>query len=144
MAEMKMRGNSIHSSEKKTDASERSQDAKAEPEKKKRHGWRALLWVVIVLVIVLAVFRAILPWAVRNYVNRTLDRNQLYAGTIGPVRIHLWRGAYSIEDIVLSNRTGNVPVPLFKAKRVDFALQWDALIHRKIVGRILVDTAEVN
>ena len=25
--------------------------------------------------------------------NRTLDRNPLYAGTIGQVRIHLWRGA---------------------------------------------------
>jgi hypothetical protein len=141
---MKRSGNSKHSSERKTDASQPSDGAQAEPKKKKHHPWRKLLYVLIFLVVVGAVGRAILPWAVRNYVNRTLDRNQLYAGTIGPVHIHLWRGAYSIDDIVLSKRTGNVPVPLFKAKRVDFAVQWDALIHRKIVGRILVDTAEVN
>jgi hypothetical protein len=144
MAEMKRSGHSNHSSDKKTDGSQPTEGTQAEPKKRKRHVWRGLLLVLIFLVVIGAVVRAILPWAVRNYVNRTLDRNQLYAGTIGPVRIHLWRGAYSIDDIVLSKRTGNVPVPLFKAKRVDFAVQWDALIHRKIVGRILVDTAEVN
>jgi len=41
--------------------------------------------------------RAFLPWAVRDYVNRTLDRNPLYEGKIGDVQIHLWRGAYSIQ-----------------------------------------------
>jgi hypothetical protein len=40
----------------------------------------------------------LLPWFVRDHVNRTLDRNQLYAGNIGQVRIHLWRGAYSVND----------------------------------------------
>src|SRR5262249_49166082 len=79
-----------------------------------------------------------------NYVNRTLDRNSVYSGKIGDVQVHLWRGAYSIHDIRLSKTTGNVPVPFFAAKRVDFAIEWDALLHRRIVGRILMDQPEIN
>jgi hypothetical protein len=85
-----------------------------------------------------------LPWAVRNYVNRTLDRNPLYAGEIGPVHIHLLRGAYSIQDVRLNKTTGNVPVPFFSAREVDFAIEWNALLHRKIVGRVLMDQPEIN
>jgi len=85
-----------------------------------------------------------MPWAVRDYVNRTLDRNPLYEGKIGPVEIHLLRGAYAICDVRMNKTTGNVPVPFFAAKRVDFALQWDALLHRKVVGRVLMEEPEMN
>jgi hypothetical protein len=68
---------------------------------------------LLVVALLLGVGRAILPWAVRGYVNRTLDRNSLYQGTIGTVQIHLWRGAYSIEDVRITKTTGDVPVPFF-------------------------------
>jgi hypothetical protein len=85
-----------------------------------------------------------LPGFVRDYVNRTLDRNPLYAGEIGEVEIHLRRGAYAIRDVRISKTTGNVPVPFFAAKRVDFAIQWNALLHRKLVGRVLMEEPEIN
>lgn len=100
--------------------------------------------MLLVLVIALVVSRAMLPHFVRDYVNRTLDRNQLYSGKIGPVEIHLLRGAYAIRDVRISKTTGNVPVPFFAAKRVDFAIQWDALWHRKLVGRMLMEEPEMN
>jgi hypothetical protein len=100
--------------------------------------------VLLALVGLAAVGRAILPWAVRDYVNRTLDRNPLYHGQIGKVRIHLWRGAYSIQDVRISKVSGNVPVPFFAAPRVDFALEWDALWHRRLVGRVLMQQPELN
>jgi hypothetical protein len=98
----------------------------------------------LTLAILLGVGRAILPWVVRDYVNRTLDRNQLYAGKIGNLRIQLVRGAYSIEDISISKTTGNVPVPFFAAKRIDFSIQWNALLHRKAVGEIIMEQPELN
>src|SRR5215204_5451731 len=82
--------------------------------------WRKLLFVLVVLVALLGIGRAILPWFLRDYVNRTLDRNPLYAGKIGDVHVQLRRGAYSIDDVRISKTSGNVPVPLFAAKRVDF------------------------
>jgi len=103
------------------------------PTPRKHHrGWRRFGIVLLVLVVLGGVGRALLPWAVRNYVHRTLDRNPLYAGTIGEVEIHLWRGAYSINEVRISKTTGNVPVPFFVARRVDFAVQWNALLHRRV------------
>ena len=106
--------------------------------------WRRFALIVLILVILLGVGRALLPWAVRDYVNRTLDQNQLYAGKIGPVRVHLWRGAYSIEDVRISKVTANVPVPFFAAKRVDFSVQWNALLHGRIVGQVQMDAPQIN
>ena len=112
--------------------------------KKKTGRWRGWLLVFLTIAIILGVGRALMPWAVRDYVNRTLDRNKLYSGKIGLVQIHLWRGAYSIQDVHISKTTGNVPVPLFTAKQVDFAVQWRNLAHGKIVGRVLIDEPELN
>ncbi len=105
---------------------------------------RTLGFVLLGLAIILGIARLFMPWAVRDYVNRTLDRNPLYSGTIGNVDIHLWRGAYTINDVRLNKTTGAVPVPFFSAKRIDFAIQWNALFHRKIVGRITMEEPEIN
>jgi hypothetical protein len=111
---------------------------------KKRRWLRRTGIVLLILVVVLGVGRLFLPSIVRDYVNRTLDRNPLYAGKIGVVQIHLLRGAYSIEDVSISKTTGNVPVPFFAAKHVDFAIQWNALLHHRIVGRVLMVQPELN
>jgi hypothetical protein len=110
----------------------------------KHHRLRKWGFILLGLVIILGIVRLMLPWAVRDYVNRTLDRNPLYSGRIGQVQIHLLRGAYSINDVRLDKTTGDVPVPFFSAQRVDFAIQWDALLHRKIVGRVLMQQPVIN
>jgi hypothetical protein len=110
----------------------------------KHHRLRTIGYVLLALVILLGIARLIMPWFVRDYVNRTLDRNQLYAGTIGRVEIHLLRGAYSIRDIKISKRTGDVPVPFFAGKRVDFAIEWNALVHHRIVARVVMQQPEIN
>jgi hypothetical protein len=112
--------------------------------RRRSRGWRAFGIVVLLLIVAIGVARAMLPSFVRDYVNRTLDRNPLYAGEIGEVEIHLRRGAYAIRDVRISKTTGNVPVPFFAAKRLDFAIQWNALMHRKVVGRVLMEEPEIN
>src|SRR5436190_7063510 len=124
--------------------SSNASDERVETRPKRRRIWKALAITLLVLVVIGSVARAMMPWAVRNYVNRTIDRNPLYEGKIGQVRIHLLRGAYSIHDVRLNKTTGNVPVPLFAATRLDFAIQWDALLHHKIVGQLLMEQPELN
>ena len=115
------------------------------PTSRKRHRfWRRLGIFLLVVAVVAGIGRAMLPWIVRDYVNRTLDRNPLYSGTIGKLEIHLWRGAYSIRDVNISKTTGNVPVPFFAAKRVEFAILWKALRHRRVVGHVLMVQPELN
>ena len=120
-------------------------DSRALPVRRhRRRSWRAAAVVLVTLAVLLGVGRAILPWVVRDYVNRTLDRNQLYSGKIGGLRIQLVRGAYSIEDVSVSKTTGNVPVPFFAARRVDFSIQWKALLDRRVVGQVIMDQPELN
>lgn len=114
------------------------------PTRQRHRIWRTFGIVLLVLAVVLGVGRAILPRVVRDYVNRTLDLNPLYDGKVGDVRLHLWRGAYSIEDVRISKTTGSVPVPFFAAKQVDFALEWKALRQRRLVGRVVMERPEIN
>jgi hypothetical protein len=116
----------------------------AAPKRKRHRTWRWVGIILLLLALVLGVGRAMLPRVVRDYVNRTLDRNPIYDGNIGEVRIHLWRGAYSMEDVRIQKTTGDVPVPFFAARRIDFALEWNALLERKVVGRVVLDRPEIN
>jgi len=106
--------------------------------------WRRLGLALLVIGSVLGIGRAFLPTILRDYVNRTLDRNLRYEGRIGDVQVHLWRGAYSINDIHISQRSGNIPVPLLSAKRVDFSIQWNALLHGRVVGQFLMQEPQLN
>jgi hypothetical protein len=114
------------------------------PGKKHRSRWRAFGIFLLLVVCVLIATRLALPSVLRWYVNRTIDQNPLYDGKIGDIEVNLWRGAYSIRDIRLIKTTGDVPVPFFASPRVDLAIQWDALLHGKMVGRFLAEKPELN
>src|ERR1041385_7810883 len=140
---MKGRDRTLESAGKAEEKGGESPEA-APRKRRKGRGWRRLLYVVVALLLLGGIGRAMLPWGLRKYVNRTLERSPLYQGKIGVISVHLWRGAYSIHDIQISKTTGNVPVPLFASKRLDFAIQWNALFHRHIVGRLEIDEPELN
>jgi hypothetical protein len=106
--------------------------------------WRRFCLTLLIFLAILSVARAMLPWGVRWYVNRALDRSLLYRGQIGTIDVHLWRGAYTIHDIRLQKVMGNVPVPFFASKRVDLAIDSDALLQRRVVGRISMYKPELN
>src|SRR5437868_10719154 len=116
------------------------------PTAKKRRGkWTRRFAIFFVgLLILLVAARMALPTFLRYYVNRVIDQNPLYEGKIGLIEVHLYRGAYTIDDVRLLKRTGTVPVPLFAAKKVDLAIQWDALAHGKVVGRVKFERPELN
>jgi len=76
-------------------------DKKA-PRKRRRRRWaRGILITLLVLFGLLLITRPMMPWAVRWYVNRTLDQSPIYQGKIGDINLHLWRDAYTIHDIRL-------------------------------------------
>jgi len=140
---MKHRDRASHSADLADERARESSEAPP-PSRRKGGGWRRLLYVLLALAVIGGIGRAILPWSLRKYVNRTLDRSPLYQGKIGAIRVHLWRGAYSIQDIQVSKTTGNVPVPFFASRQLDFAIQWNALFHRRVVGRLRIDQPELN
>lgn len=101
-------------------------------------------YILLAIVIVLIGIRAYLPTAIQLYANRTLDRIPDYDGRIGDVDLQLFRGAYALDGVELIKTTGKVPVPVFKADRVDFSVEWQALLDGKLVGEIVADHAILN
>ncbi len=116
----------------------------ASPPKKRRKIWRVLLITFAAILLVLIGVRLTLPSIIRWQVNEVLNQSPLYSGKIQEIHINLWRGAYSIQGVTITKTTGNIPVPLFTAKTVDLALQWDALLSGAFVGRVTIYEPEIN
>lgn len=111
----------------------------------RKHRWRRRILRALAAVVVLAIcIRPMLPRVVRWYVNRALNHNLIYEGRIGDVSLHLWRGAYSIDNVQIFKRTGAVPDPFVSIKTLDLAIQWNAILHHKIVGVVDLEQPQVN
>ena len=103
-----------------------------------------LLWLVVVLVLAVFVARAMLPFWVRDYVNKKLSEIEGYHGHVTDVDIHLWRGAYSIHNVDIKKTGGNVPVPFFSAPVIDLSVEWKALFNGAFVGEINFERPKIN
>jgi hypothetical protein len=96
------------------------------------------------LLLVLVAVRLALPYAVKDYTNRKLAALEAYDGSVGDIDIHLWRGAYSIDDIVIRKTGAARPVPFFKARRVDLSVEWRSLLRGSVVAEAFFDSPELN
>jgi Domain of Unknown Function (DUF748) len=105
---------------------------------------RILFLVIAAVIILLIGVRISLPYVVKHYVNRQLQKSSTYTGRVGEIDISLWRGAYEIRNIDISKRTGKVAEPFFSAPYMDLSVQWPALFHRRIVARIYMQQPKLN
>ena len=87
-----------------------------------RPQWRRWLPWMAAVAILLAAIRLALPYVVRDYVNRSLNRAHDYSGRIGDINMRLWRGGYRIQQIKILRKAGDVTAPLFSARRWIFPL----------------------
>jgi hypothetical protein len=104
--------------------------------KRKLHVYRLPFYIGLFLLIVIVIIRALLPFWVRDYVNRKLSEVPEYRGHVAAVTLHLWRGAYQIHHVEIVKTTGHVPVPFFSAPLIDLSVQWRALFDGAFVGNI--------
>jgi hypothetical protein len=100
--------------------------------------------IIFTIIALLIVGRLAMPYAVKRYVNQKLQQLPGYAGSVGDVDIHLYRGAYSIHDVDVMKKTNNIRIPFVKADRVDFSVQWRELRNRALVGEVQMDHASLN
>ncbi|TAL91877.1 MAG: DUF748 domain-containing protein [Rhodanobacter sp.] len=104
---------------------------------------RHLGWLLLIIVLLLVV-RMLLPYVVRHYLNSRMDRMGDYHGHIVDIDLHLWRGAYSVDDLKVVKVSGKVPVPLLDAPRTDIELSWRALTHGTLRGKMAFFRPVVN
>jgi hypothetical protein len=112
-----------------------------------RNLWRHLhrhLKIVVVILIVLVAIRISLPFAIESYVNRKLNEAHDYGGRIHNVDLQIWRGQYRIYGIEIFKRSGTTNVPFFSSPRVDLSIEWKEVIHRSLVGQVIMHRPRLN
>ncbi|MEQ5809910.1 DUF748 domain-containing protein [Alteromonas sp. NFXS44] len=109
-----------------------------------RHKTRTILKALAILAGLLIIVRISLPFAAQWYINDVLDEGEEFTGSVGDVDIMLWRGAYSLDDVVILKRTGEVEQPFFEAKQVEFSLLWNALLDKALVAQVDLTAPELN
>lgn len=111
-------------------------------EKKRRVKKR---WIILGAFILLLVgLYLALPYIILQYANKVLGEMEGYTGKIDDIDLHLYRGAYEIEGIVIKKKEGNIPKPFLDIKHIDLAIEWPALLKGKIVGEVVLKDAIVN
>jgi hypothetical protein len=100
--------------------------------------------VLLILVVALVALRFYLPEIARDQINARIDRMGDYHGHVTDVDIHLWRGAYSLNEASIVKATGKVPVPFLKAPRIDLSISWREIFHGGLVGEVEFDRLELN
>lgn len=118
--------------------------AKNNNQHRKLFSSRTFLVLAISLILALVGLRLALPTLVRNYVNDKLQNMQSYTGHVDRIHLALWRGAYSIKDIVIEKKTAKNNEQFFAAEELQLALQWQALFHGSLVGKARFLGAELN
>ena len=108
--------------------------------KSKRKKWFRIGLVVLVL---LVVFRLILPYIALNYINKRLAHIDGYYGHVADLDIALIRGAYVVRNLYINilDTATQEQVPFFSAGNIDISIEWKSLFKGSIVSELECDTA---
>ena len=105
---------------------------------------RKIVIGLLAVVMLLVAGRVALPYLVEDYANDKLAALNSYDGHVGDIDIHLWRGAYSIDDIEIVKTGASRPVPFFRSDRVDLSIEWRSLFRGSIVSEASFLGPELN
>ena len=100
--------------------------------------------VLAAIVGLLLGLRAATPFMIKRYVNRELANMGDYRGHVERVNVVLWRGGYSLRDLEIVKIASNKEEPFAKIPQMDLTLQWNALLHGRAVGEVLMHDPVLN
>lgn len=114
-----------------------------------KHGFRKFFkWWIILILALLVTARLLLPYIVLRYVNNSLSEMKGYDGHVEDIDIRLIRGAYVIDNINIyetdNELKGKDSIPFFRAQKIDLALDWKSIFHKRIVGIVKMDKPVLN
>lgn len=99
-------------------------------------------YIIIGVIVLLVIFRLLLPSIVLHYCNKTLAHLDGYYGHVQDIDIALYRGAYQINNMYLNKMDAKTKkqTDFFKVDNIDLSVQWKALFHGRLVGELEVNT----
>jgi uncharacterized protein involved in outer membrane biogenesis len=101
-----------------------------------RRGLGVKSLVLLVAVLLFTVARLLLPAGIKLYANDKLAEIVDYRGSIDDVGVSLLTGGYSFQGMEIVKTAGQVPVPFFSARRIDFTLEPSALLDGVLVAEV--------
>ena len=101
------------------------------------------LIILVLLTVALIILRMQLPSIVKDYLNGKLADMGDYQGQIADVDIHLWRGAYSVDQLEITKKD-QPSVPFFKADMIDTSVSWASLLKGRVVADVDLIDAEIH
>jgi hypothetical protein len=111
----------------------------------RKHRRRTTILIVLGSLLVLLIgLRIALPYILLRVVNRELTQIEGYSGHVDDIDVALIRGAYTLKNTKLDKVGGKVPVPFFSAPVIDLSLEWGALFHGAIDGKIRAEHPILN
>ncbi len=111
----------------------------------KKHGKRKVVLIVLGSLLVIGIgLRIALPYILLRFANKELQTIPGYRGHVEDIDVHVIRGAYTIKVIRLDKTGGKIPVPFFSADALDLSVEWSAIFHGRLVGKIIVQHPILN
>ncbi len=95
------------------------------------------IYIIVGLVLFIGILRLSAPYAVKYGVNHAIETTEGISGQIGDVDLHLYRGAYEIENIELFTQEKEKSLPLIKISRLDLSILWSALLDGEVVAELV-------
>jgi hypothetical protein len=99
--------------------------------------------VLSIAVVLVGINFALEPLAL-HYANKALSELKGYKGSIKDIDIHLYRGAYRIDTLVIEKVNNGKAKPFFKANGIDISIEWRSLFKGAIVSEFYVERPVIN
>lgn len=95
-------------------------------------------YIFLILIVLLIIGRILLPYFLKNYVNKTLNDIPGYTGYVESIDVALWRGAYVINGLILKKEDAQTQTPMLDFRKSDISIEWKALLKGKIVSEVIL------
>jgi hypothetical protein len=109
---------------------------------------KKVFFLILSFTILLITARILLPYIVLKYVNKSLSEMKGYNGHVEDIDIRLIRGAYVINNINIYETDTILKItdtiPFFSAEKIDLAIDWKSILHKRIVGVIAMNNPVLN
>jgi uncharacterized protein DUF748 len=104
-------------------------------------GWK----IAGIIVLVLIIFRLLLPSILLHYGNKSLQEMHGYYGHVEDIDVALYRGAYKVNNMYLNkvDAATKKQTEFFKVTNIDLSVEWRALFHGKLVGELIFNTPKL-
>lgn len=115
-----------------------------EPSKKKHVLRRKRYIIPLVILALIIIGRVMLPYILKDRVNRTLNNIPGYMGHVDDIDVALYRGAYVIKGLILRKRSAQTDTPILDFPKNDISIEWKSLFKGKIVSEVILHGPKFN